>query len=132
MKRLILFIILVGCFCLHSYAQVDSINCSRFRTGRFAYTDDSARSFIIKRTNRIQEETEPATNIVTRFRIKWHNPCSYELKQLWSNSKSKRKNNGATSEVIITGTGIDQYSYTCNCKGLADDKKVKGIVYKLP
>ncbi len=130
MKKYILSGLFIFC-CMLAKSQADSIGCERFKTGEFTYTDDSLKTFVVKRKNRIQEETEQGKNIITRFRIKWVSPCNYELKQLWSNSKLKRKNNGAVTSVIITHVGNDEYRYTCNCKNTAEEKKTKGIVYRL-
>ncbi|MEO7265713.1 MAG: hypothetical protein ABIW38_12400 [Ferruginibacter sp.] len=130
MKKYVLTGMFIICGLL-AKSQADSDGCAKFKTGQFAYTDDSARTFVIKRTGRIQEETEQGKNIITRSRIRWISPCNYELKQLWSNSKVKRKNNGVVTSVIITHAGNDEYNYSCNCKNLAEDKKIKGTVYKL-
>jgi hypothetical protein len=130
MKKYVLSGLFIIC-CLWVKSQADSVACTRFKTGLFAYTDDSLKTYVIKRTDRIQEETEQGSNITTRFRVKWISPCNYELRQIWSNSRTKRKNNGAVTSVIITYTGNDEYRYSCNCKNMAEDKKTKGIVYRL-
>ncbi len=130
MNKFVLTVMFIICS-LFAKSQADSAACAKFKTGQFAYTDDSARTYVVKRTGRIQEETEQGNNIITRSRIKWISPCNYELRQLWSNSKVKRKNNGAVTSVVITHAGNDEYHYSCNCKNVAEDKKTKGIVYRL-
>jgi hypothetical protein len=89
-------------FPLFGSAQLDPSLCAGFRTGTFAYRNDSSNAVLIKRTHHQQEERIKKTGVVTRFKIKWLSPCSYEIKQVWSNSRKIRKNDGAVTQVMIT------------------------------
>ena len=113
------------------FAQADSSLCGQFKTGIFAYRDDSSNAVLIKRSANRQEERIKKSGIVTKFKIRWVSACSYEIKQVWSNSKIRRKSNGSTTTVIITNAGKDQYEYTCACKQTDDAKKSRGIVYRV-
>ena len=128
----IYLLLLLGLFLSENiFAQSDSSSCSQFKKGLFTYRDDSTGTIMLKRTAKRQEETNKKTGVIVKFRIRWVSSCSYELKQLWSNSKALRKNNGGVSLIIIFNTGRDQYEYTCACKTAANVKSISGIVYKI-
>jgi hypothetical protein len=113
------------------FAQLDSTDCSQFKTGVFAYRDDSSNAVLVKRTANLQEERIKKSGLVTRFKIRWLSTCSYEMTQVWSNRKAERKNNGATTIVIITGLKKDHYEYSCGCKELAAGKQNQGKMYRV-
>jgi hypothetical protein len=131
MKNYLVLFICVTFSSLHSIAQMDSSRCAGFRTGTFAYRDDSSNAVLITRTNNLQVERIKKTGEVTRFKITWLGQCSYELKQVWSNRKKKRKNNGATTLVLITNAGKDQYEFSCACKITESSSKTRGTVYRV-
>jgi hypothetical protein len=131
MKSVMLFLI-PGFLSLHVFAQQDTKQCFTFKTGLYAYRDDSSNAVLIKRTRTIQQETNKKNGVITRFKINWLSDCSYEIKQVWSNSKLRRKANGAITVVSIVRTGNDFYEYTCACKHLEKSAKNYGIVYRVP
>jgi hypothetical protein len=66
-----------------------------------------------------QKEHDTKDGVITKLRIKWIGECEYELTQIWSSSKAKRKQNRAVSKVAITKTnGSDSYEYNCGCKDI--------------
>ena len=113
-------------------AQSDSVNCAFFKLGNFVYRNDSNEVVLIKRTARIQEEYNQTKDIKTRFKIKWVSACSYQIKQVWSNSKMQRKHYGNKTIISISAATKDQYEFTCTCKGNDDITAYEGKVYKLP
>ncbi len=125
------FFILMMLFSKPLFAQLDSTYCFQFKTGVFAYRDDSSNAVLVTRTTNLQEERIKKAGIVTRFKIRWLSACSYEMTQVWSNRKAGRKNNGASTIVIITGVKKDHYEYSCGCKELAADKQNRGRMYRV-
>ena len=113
-------------FSFYASAQLDSVTCAKFRTGRFVYLNDSSQTVIVKRTAKKQEEKNEQTNVVTKFKIKWINNCEYELTQTWSNSKAQRKHNKGVSTVRITKLYDEGYDYSCACKD--DSNKIQGTI----
>ena len=111
-------------------AQVDTSLCLSFHRGNFTYTNDSGHTVYLKRNGRMQQENIRETGIVTRLKLRWISACSYEIKQVWSNSKALRRNNGASTVVHITSAAKYSYEFACNCKGVEALHK-KGIVYKV-
>ncbi len=130
MKKYVLFLLSLF-LSVTIFAQADSSSCAKFKKGLFTYRDDSTGTIILKRTAKRQEETNKKTGVIVKFRLRWVSSCSYELKQLWSNSKALRKNNGGVSLIIISKAGSNQYEYTCDCKTAADIKSNSGVVYKI-
>ena len=124
MKKLTLTSILV-IVCIFCFAQYD---CSKFRTGKFQYTD-SSKVVTIKRTRHIQEELVVNTGMKTRFKIHWVGDCVYEIKQIWANRKAKRKMNGSITKVNIIKAYDDRYDYTCACKDSASINKNRGTIF---
>lgn len=129
MKQILFFLFFITASLLVN-AQPDAAACAGFKKGNFAYRNESPDIIYIKRTATRQEEANKTKGIVTKFKIKWLDDCSYEIKQVWSNSKKLRKQNGTTTKVIITSTTTDSYQYTCACKNEADRKKHSGTVVK--
>jgi len=127
MKQLLLISLFLFC-CFLVKAQN---NCAALKTGTFTYTNDSSEAILVKRHGKRQEEINKAKDIITKFKIKWVSDCSYEIKQVWSNSKKQRKQNGATTTVVITKATRDGYEYTCACKDEKQREKSKGIVYRV-
>jgi hypothetical protein len=68
--------------------------------------------------------------VTVKLKISWINDCEYELKQVWSDSKSLRKYNGAITRVMITKITGDKegYEYSCACKEETDRVRSKGIM----
>jgi len=127
-RSFIPFFLLINTFCS---AQTKAEDCSRFKTGTFQYRDDSSGVIQIKRTATRQVETELSTNTVTKFRIKWTGDCEYEIKKIWTNRKSKPKNYGGVTKIVITKAYEKQYDYSCECKFLETGKSFSGTVVKI-
>jgi len=130
MKYIFAFVVHV-LLSLTAFAQQDAAQCLQFKTGVFAYRDDSSNAVLIRRTAKRQEETVKKNGITTKFKISWLSDCSYEIKQVWGNSKARRKGNGTTTIVYITRAGKDFYEYSCACKDLENSNKNHGIVYRI-
>ena len=131
MRYILVFVVPV-LLSLPAFAQEDTAQCTQFKTGNFVYRDDSLNAVLIKRKANRQEEAVTKTGVITKFKIKWITDCSYEIKQVWSNSKARRKGNGSRTIVFITKTGKDFYEYSCACKDLENSKKNHGIAYRVP
>jgi hypothetical protein len=125
---LIVLFVLSACVC---YSQPLPKDCAVFKTGKFTYKDDSSRTVIVTRTNKRQVEVTKELGITTKLKVKWVDDCSYELKQLWSSDKAKRKHPGGPTVVIITKTNSDGYDYTCVCRDTTLQNKNSGTMLKL-
>jgi hypothetical protein len=127
MRTVALYIcfILPTSFC---FAQQEGPGCAKFKTGKFQYLD-SNKVVLVNRTKHIQKETYVNTGAKTRSRIRWLSDCTYEIKQVWANSKTKRKTNGSVTKVIITKIYNDHYDYSCACRDSASINKNKGTMY---
>ena len=123
-------IILLVLLSLPAFAQPDAAACGNFKKGKFVYRNDSAETVIITRTGRQQEEHNKTKDVLTKFKVKWLSDCSYQLKQVWSNSKKQRKNNGAITVVTMDAVHEDGYEFHCDCKG-GDGTGNNGKVFRL-
>ncbi len=112
--------------CVAQYSMGD---CHFYRQGKFMYTDTLGNEVTVDRKSKKQSEHTEKTGIKTVLKIKWMSDCSYQLTQIWSNSKALRKFNGYITTVIISRTfGADSYEYSCNCEDKAYRDKYKGIM----
>ena len=111
------------------YAQQN--DCAPYHRGRFTYTDSANNVITVKRKKHFQVETNEQTGVWINYRITWIGDCEYQLEQVGTNSKSKRKFNHTVSTTIISKPlGTAGYEYTCACK---DDSrpKIQGIMKKI-
>jgi hypothetical protein len=128
MKQL-LTILLLFVASADSYAQEK--NCTQYHTGKFTYTDSAGNTIILKRKKKFQVETNQANNVWVNFRITWKSDCEYQLEQVGTNSKSRRKYNHTFSTTIITKPlGKEGYEYTCGCKDQGTTK-ITGVMKQL-
>ena len=115
----------------NAYSQKNNTECSQYHRGKFTYTDSAKNIIIVKRKKNFQVETNETTGVWINFRIKWINDCEYQLEQVGTNSKSRRKfNHTFYSNIISKPMGILGYEYTCACKDPAIPK-VTGIMKKI-
>ena len=104
-------------FTAHCFGQTEQKGCAAFKTGEFAYRDSANNIIHVTRKGGRQQESDKKNKIVTKFKLKWISECEYELKQIWSNSKAKRKQNRSVYKIVITkSNGNDSYEYNCGCK----------------
>lgn len=76
-KSILLLLILISG--LAAFSQ--TLDCTRFREGKFRIADTRAGAVIIAERNSLyQTETSEALKAVVRFRISWQDNCSYTLK----------------------------------------------------
>lgn len=128
MKQLVFIFLLLMLFDL-SYAQEN--NCTQYHTGKFTYTDSAGNTIIVKRKKKFQVETNQANNVWVNFRITWKSDCEYQLEQVGTNSKARRKyNHTASSTIISKPLGDMGYEYTCACKD-PGSTKITGVMKKL-
>jgi hypothetical protein len=130
MKKLVFFISFAF-FSNSLSAQLEPVRCLQVKNGIFVYRDDSSNAILVKRTGNLQEERIKKSGIVTRFKIRWQSDCSYEMTQVWSNHKTRRKNNGSITIVTITNVRQDGYEYSCGCTEPAGAQKNRGIMYRV-
>lgn len=128
-KRTLMLLYLTGVQLLLVAAPADSTLCVKMKWGKFNYSNSLSQTIIVERKRSIQIETNQATKQVTKLKVKWVSNCSYQIKQVWSNSKASRKNNGAWSTVIINKVGPLYYEYSCVCPNASDMKKSEGVMY---
>ena len=107
-----------------------SNDCTQYHRGKFTYTDSTGATITVKRKKNFQVETNEATGVWINFRITWKSDCEYQLEQVGTNSKSRRKYNHTVSSTIISKPlGETGYEYTCACKD-ESIPKVSGIMKK--
>jgi hypothetical protein len=132
MKRKIYLTLLAFLFVYTNYAQEKLIDCSSLTQGKFFYIQDSTNhKVVIERKKKKQIETNETTGEVTTFKITWTGNCTYQLKQVWSNKKERRKKKYGTSEITITEASGSGYTSTCNCLSTAGIKPLSVKVYKI-
>jgi len=127
MKKSILSLLLLM-FSIFCFAQNVTSDCAKFRTGRFQYIDAS-KVVTVKRTKHVQEELIVNTGAKTRLHIRWVEDCVYDLRQVWTNNKEKRKMNGSVTRVKITKTYDNRYDYTCACRDSASINNNSGTIF---
>jgi hypothetical protein len=130
MKKLSILValLMMVLFCFPQDAPED---CNKFKTGKFAYVNDSSETVIIRRTLKRQEERNQKTNTVTKFKIRWTSICGYELTQTWSNSRAGRKFNRGVRRVQITRVNDQGYDYSCACKDKNEAARNSGTIRKI-
>ena len=125
------FVLLFLSAAVYCSAQSVPAECTTFKSGKFAYRDSSNAFINVTRSGAKQQEEDKKRKIITKFKIKWTGECEYELTQIWSNSKAKRKQNRAVTRVVITkANGNDSYEYHCAC-GDREDKSSGGTMVRL-
>lgn len=106
-------------------------NCTQYHRGKFTYTDSAGHVIIVKRKKNFQVETNQTTNTWINFRITWKSDCEYQLEQVGTNSKARRKyNHTFTTTIISRSLGNARYEYTCVCTG-ATEPKITGVMKKI-
>lgn len=128
-KSTLMLFYFIGVQLLLVAAPADSTLCVKMKWGKFNYSNSLSQTIIVERKRSIQIETNQATQQVTKLKVKWISNCSYQIKQVWSNSKANRKNNGAWSTVVINKVGPLYYEYSCVCPNASDVKKSEGVMY---
>ncbi len=129
MKQLIIVSIL---FFLYGNSYSQDTNCTQYHRGKFTYIDSANNVIIVKRKKNFQVETNQTTNVWINFRITWINDCEYQLEQVGTNSKARRKyNHTFTTTIISKPLGETGYEYTCACKDPAIPK-ITGVMKKVP
>jgi hypothetical protein len=128
-KKTLLLFFFTGVQLLLMAAPADSTLCIKMKWGKFNYSNDLSQTIIVERKRSIQIETNLVTQQITKLKVKWISNCSYEIKQIWSNSKAIRKNNGSWTTVIINKVGPLYYEYSCVCDNATDVKNSKGVMY---
>ena len=71
------------------------------------------------------------TGVVTKFKLRWTDSCTYELRQIWSNSKARRKSNKSVTRVVITAVYPNRYDYRCDCAEVAGSTPVTGTIVRV-
>jgi len=128
MKQLIILPWLL-IFSANLFAQDTS--CTQYHKGKFTYTDSANNTIIVKRKNNFQVETNQTTGVWINFRITWKSDCEYQLEQVGTNSKARRKfNHTFTTTIISKVYDKTGYEYTCACKD-ANAQKITGMMKRV-
>lgn len=115
---------------LHSQ-DIKNSDCTQYHKGKFTYNDSLGNVIIVKRKKKFQVETNQTSNVWINFRITWISDCEYQLEQVGTNSKARKKYNHYTSTSIISKPlGDNGYEYTCACKD-PGSTKITGVMKKL-
>lgn len=111
------------------YAQ--DTTCTQYHKGKFTYTDSSNNVIIVKRKKNFQVETNQTTGVWINFRITWKNDCEYQLEQVGTSSKARRKfNHTFTTTIISKAYDKIGYEYTCACKD-EGVPKIRGMMKRI-
>ena len=110
MLRSILFLLIL---CGSSFAFGQSLDCSKFKEGKFRIADTRAGAVIIAdRRGDYQTESSETLKAVVRFRISWQDNCSYTLtldKVIRNENKMNFPSN-MTVSVKIIATADNSYT----------------------
>lgn len=128
MKKLITLIFVIA---LSGNLYSQDSNCTQYHRGKFTYTDSAGNVIIVKRKKNFQVETNQTSNVWINFRITWKSDCEYQLEQVGTNSKARRKyNHTFTTTIISKPLGNMGYEYTCACKDTVVPK-ITGVMKKM-
>ncbi len=112
-----------------AYSQNKPLDCSFFKTGDLAYRDSTTNSvWKIKRTRKVQTETNEQTGAVIKNKIEWISACEYKLTQTWTNKQEFKNRNHSWRIYQIISVNDNIYTYRCNCN---DGTKIEGTVVKM-
>jgi hypothetical protein len=103
--------------------KADSISCTEYHVGKFAYIDSTSDStfdvILVDRQKKYQFETNIKTNEKATYRIKWVSDCVYELEFVYASTKSYRKNRNNRNDKITIIKKIKNLGYNyrneCDC-----------------
>ena len=128
MKRLI---IIFSLLIVSGAAYSQDTGCAQYHKGKFTYTDSANNVIVVKRKRNFQVETNQTTGVWINFRITWKNDCEYQLEQVGTNSKARRKYNHTFSSTIIS-KAYDKtgYEYICACKD-GSTPKTSGMMKRI-
>lgn len=59
------------------FSSCSSLECDKFKTGKFEYQSKYVGKILIDRDNHYQTETVVDSGMVARYRIKWLNNCGF-------------------------------------------------------
>ena len=132
--KISIFLLVLFIFFLGAGTRVQAqapVHCSQFQTGEFRYVAQNGDTVRIKRSKGKQEERSEQTGVVTKFKLRWTDSCTYELRQIWSNSKARRKSNKSVTRVVITAVYPNRYDYRCDCAEVAGSTPVTGTIVRV-
>jgi hypothetical protein len=120
-----LFIVLLFASCNHYKKKVD---CERYRNGRFLLINSVERvvEYKIDRNDSIQTETDQ-TGFISMQKVRWIDPCTYELTFLSSNHPPLSDSSANSEEMRrlrqipyitkIVATGENYYVFRAKKRG---------------
>ncbi|MFT5750532.1 MAG: hypothetical protein ACI828_000125 [Flavobacteriales bacterium] len=114
-KVLLIAIILLNVSCL--YKQLD---CKIIKVGTFKI-DDPTYDFksIIIRNDTIQIEKNLTLNTVSKYVVKWKNPCEYSLEMIEGPNDKMELNKGKILRIKIISIQEDNYTFEAKMDGIA-------------
>lgn len=102
MRYLLLLVVIISC-----KAKKENLDCERFRAGVYSTKSEvDSIEYIITRSDSIQTETNTLTDAITKAKITWTGPCTYELLHLsyegGSDTERDMRNNESFNEFSKT------------------------------
>lgn len=94
-------------------------NCSQFKIGKFKMGGQNDRKLVfIERTDKMQIETSPEDNSVTKMEIEWIDDCNYVLKYTESTNPDMDEYFGKELKIRILETNNNSMKFKATMDGV--------------
>ena len=94
-------------------------DCSQFKTGKFKMSRKNGNKLVfIERNEKMQIETSPEDNSVTKMNIEWIDECNYILKYTESTNKDMDEYIGKELKVTILETSNNSMRFKATMEGV--------------
>lgn len=126
--------IIILCFLIlsASTAICQTINCSKFREGKFRIADTRAGVVTIaERKGNYQTESSEALKAVVRFRINWQDNCTYTLRLDKIIRNENKIDFPSNMEVHVKIIETADNSYTQETSSSITNGTYKVVVYSI-
>ena len=84
---------------LLSFADYGRGDCSRHKNGNFFFKPAGTKGYKISRQDSVQTETDLSTGYYAKYKVKWLNEYTYEVKNLFESSNPEFKDDAGNLKV---------------------------------
>ena len=125
--KLITLVLLIG---IMSSSFGQELNCNRFKNGSFKLMDSLSGNTIITRQGKSQIEFNSLLNLRVKFKVKWIDDCTYELK--YKKVLDNPNNIELSKKMILTVKIIEtrKKSYIQEVSSNVSDLIIRNEVFK--
>ena len=117
---ILLFFLTIGTSC------TDRKKCYEFKSGNFAYTDETRIETIV-RTDNMQVESNPATGVEIHTSIQWANECMYVMTFEKVLNHPKGLNEIIGSQLVVDIIETKGNKYKAHVKGGTIDEIIEFV-----